>query len=68
MSRPRPGLREALAATRGGDTLVVTSLARLARSVPDAVELLDRLWAGGVSVAVGDGSLPSRRASHPGPG
>ncbi len=32
----RPGLREALAACREGDTLVVTKLDRLARSLPDA--------------------------------
>jgi hypothetical protein len=35
-NRERPGLREALAACRAGDTLVVTKLDRLARSVPDA--------------------------------
>lgn len=35
-NRDRPGLREALAAARSGDTLVVTKLDRLARSVPDA--------------------------------
>ena len=34
--RARPGLREALAACRPGDSLVVTKLDRLARSVPDA--------------------------------
>ena len=34
--RERPGLREALAACREGDTLVVTKLDRLARSLPDA--------------------------------
>ncbi len=32
-NRNRPGLREALAACRAGDTLVVTKLHRLARSV-----------------------------------
>lgn len=32
----RAGLDQALAAVRGGDTLVVTKLDRLARSVPDA--------------------------------
>ena len=32
--RQRPGLREALAACRPGDTLVVAKLDRLARSVP----------------------------------
>ena len=47
MTRPRPCLREALAAARGGDTLVVTALARLARSVPDASQLLNGLIAGG---------------------
>ena len=31
-NRERPGLREALAACRAGDTLVVTKLDRLARS------------------------------------
>ena len=35
-NRERPGLREALAACRAGDTLVVTKLDRLARSLPDA--------------------------------
>ena len=34
--RDRPGLRQALAACRVGDTLVVTKLDRLARSLPDA--------------------------------
>jgi DNA invertase Pin-like site-specific DNA recombinase len=34
--REPPGLREALAACRAGDTLVVTKLDRLARSLPDA--------------------------------
>ena len=33
-NRERPGLREALAACRDGDTLVVTKLDRLARSYP----------------------------------
>jgi DNA invertase Pin-like site-specific DNA recombinase len=35
-NRARPGLREALAARRAGDTLVVTKLDRLARSLRDA--------------------------------
>jgi len=35
-NRDRPGLREALAACREGDTLVVTKLDRLASSLPDA--------------------------------
>jgi len=33
-NRERPGLREAMAACRDGDTLVVTKLDRLARSLP----------------------------------
>jgi len=39
----RPGLREALAACRAGDTLVVTKLDRLARSLPDARDIVDDL-------------------------
>ena len=35
-NRDRPGLRQALAACRAGDTLVVAKLDRLARSLPDA--------------------------------
>ncbi|TNU72931.1 recombinase family protein, partial [Miniimonas arenae] len=35
-NRARPGLREAMAACRTGDVLVVTKLDRLARSLPDA--------------------------------
>src|SRR3954452_11977843 len=42
-TRERPGLREALAACRSGDTLVVTKLDRLARSLPDARDIADEL-------------------------
>jgi DNA invertase Pin-like site-specific DNA recombinase len=35
-NRERPGLRQAMAACRHGDTLVVAKLDRLARSLPDA--------------------------------
>jgi hypothetical protein len=42
----RPGLREALAAFRAGDTLVVAKLDRLARSLPDAREILADLTLG----------------------
>lgn len=42
-NRDRPGLREALAACRSGDTLVVTKLDRLARSLPDARDIADEL-------------------------
>ena len=41
--RDRRGLREALAACRAGDTLVVTKLDRLARSLPDARDIVDDL-------------------------
>jgi DNA invertase Pin-like site-specific DNA recombinase len=49
----RPGLREALAACRAGDTLVVTKLDRLARSVPDARDLVAELTARGVRLQFG---------------
>lgn len=52
-NRDRPGLREAIAATRRGDTLVVSKLDRLARSVPDARDLVDELTARGVRLQVG---------------
>jgi DNA invertase Pin-like site-specific DNA recombinase len=42
-NRERPGLREALAACREGDMLVVTKLDRLARSLPDARDIADEL-------------------------
>jgi DNA invertase Pin-like site-specific DNA recombinase len=42
-NRERPSLREALAACREGDTLVVTKLDRLARSLPDARAIADEL-------------------------
>jgi DNA invertase Pin-like site-specific DNA recombinase len=43
--RDRPGLRQALAACRVGDTLVVTELDRLARALPDARAIADELAA-----------------------
>jgi DNA invertase Pin-like site-specific DNA recombinase len=42
-NRERPGLHRALAACRAGDTLVVTKLDRLARSLPDARAIADEL-------------------------
>jgi DNA invertase Pin-like site-specific DNA recombinase len=51
--RERPGLRQALAACRAGDTLVVTKLDRLARSVPDARAIADELTAGSVKLNLG---------------
>jgi len=52
-SRARPGLDQALAAVRDGDTLTVTKLDRLARSVPDALDILGQLSARGVRFALG---------------
>jgi DNA invertase Pin-like site-specific DNA recombinase len=52
-SRARPGLDQALAAVREGDTLTVTKLDRLARSVPDALDILNGLSARGVRFALG---------------
>ncbi len=59
--RPRPdrhqprasGLREALAACRTGDTLVVTKLDRLARSLPDARDIVEELTGRGVRLQLG---------------
>jgi hypothetical protein len=51
-NRERPGLREAFAACRAGDTLVVTKLDRLARSLPDARAIADELTPGVVGVLV----------------
>jgi len=70
--RDRPGLREALAACRAGDTLVVTKLNRLARSVPDARDSVEELTSREVSLSIGGavhdpsdpvGRLLSRRSS-----
>lgn len=52
-NRDRPGLREALAACRAGDTLVVTKLDRLARSLPDARDIADELTRRGVRLNLG---------------
>jgi DNA invertase Pin-like site-specific DNA recombinase len=49
----RPGLDQALAAVRTGDTLVVPKLDRLARSVPDARDIGDTLAKRGVSLSLG---------------
>jgi DNA invertase Pin-like site-specific DNA recombinase len=51
-NRDRPGLREALAACRSGDTLVVTKLDRLARSLPDARDIADELTHRGVRLNI----------------
>jgi DNA invertase Pin-like site-specific DNA recombinase len=52
-NRERPGLWEALAACRAGDTLVVTKLDRLARSLPDARAIADELTTRQVSLNLG---------------
>lgn len=52
-TRARPGLDQALAAVRSGDTLVVPKLDRLARSVPDARAIGDALAARGVKLQLG---------------
>jgi len=52
-TRARPGLDQALAAVRAGDTLVVTKLDRLARSVLDAREIADTLTVRQVRLALG---------------
>jgi DNA invertase Pin-like site-specific DNA recombinase len=52
-NRERPGLRQALAACRAGDTLVVTKLDRLARSLPDARAIADELTTRQISLSLG---------------
>jgi DNA invertase Pin-like site-specific DNA recombinase len=52
-NRLRPGLDQALAAVRAGDTLVVPKLDRLARSVPDARAIADELMKRGVKLQLG---------------
>lgn len=55
-NRARPGLRAALAACQQGDTIVVSKLDRLARSLPDARDIADELAAKSVRLSL-DGSL-----------
>lgn len=52
-NRDRPGLREALAALREGDTLVVTKLDRLARSVRDAADIAAEVEQRGARLSFG---------------
>lgn len=52
-NRDRPGLEKALAAVREGDTLVVTKLDRLARSLRDATAIADELTEKGVRLSIG---------------
>ena len=58
----RPGLREALAACRAGDTLVVTKLDRLARCLPDARAIADELTIRRISLSFGVGRSTVYRA------
>ena len=52
-TRNRPGLDQALAAVREGDTLVVPKLDRLARSVPDARAIGGDLAGRGIKLSLG---------------
>ncbi len=52
-NRDRPGLRPARAACRAGDTLVVTKLDRLARSLPDARDIVEELTTAEVKLNIG---------------
>ena len=51
-NRERPGLRQAMAACRHGDTLVVTKLDRVARSLPDARDIVKELTEGQVKLSL----------------
>jgi DNA invertase Pin-like site-specific DNA recombinase len=52
-NRDRPGLRQAMAACRDGDTFVVTKLDRLARSLRDARDIVDELTGKNVKLNLG---------------
>ena len=52
-NRARPGLREAMAACRAGDVLAVTKLDRLARSLPDARDIVAELTDREVKLSLG---------------
>src|SRR5699024_9981262 len=56
----RPQLREALDYVREGDTLVVSSIDRLARSLRDMLEIMEELELKGVTVEVVSQALPGR--------
>jgi DNA invertase Pin-like site-specific DNA recombinase len=49
---PRNALEEAISFARSGDSLVVTKICRLARSVADLVGIIDRLEKKGVSLRI----------------
>jgi DNA invertase Pin-like site-specific DNA recombinase len=52
-NRERPGLEKSLTACWGGDTLVITKLDRLARSLPDARDIAEDLTRRGVKLNLG---------------
>src|SRR5258708_9823709 len=52
-TRDRPGLREAMAAGREGDTLVVNNLDRLARSLPTARPTAPELPTRQITIIIG---------------
>jgi DNA invertase Pin-like site-specific DNA recombinase len=56
-NRDRPGLRLALAACHSGDTLVVTKLDRLARSLPHVRDILHELTKRNVKLSLGGRSM-----------
>jgi len=60
-NRARPGLREALASVRSGDTFVVTKLDRLARALRDARDIADELTAKRVVLSLGACTTPPIR-------
>src|SRR5258708_32032026 len=66
-NRDRPGLREAMAACRAGDTLVVTKLDRLARSIPDARDIAQELTRRRVKLNIGGYALHPPRPPRPPP-
>ncbi len=52
-NRERPGLREALAACRAADTLVVSKLDRMARSLPHARAIADERTTRQITLSLG---------------
>lgn len=52
-SKDRPGLNQALAACRSGDTLVVSKLDRLGRSISDVANIADQLTSSGIRLQMG---------------
>jgi DNA invertase Pin-like site-specific DNA recombinase len=52
-NRERPALKEAMSACRAGDEFVVTKLDRLARSLPDARDIVDELTGRSIKLNIG---------------